>query len=521
MLPGLLKRLSFLAVFLLFLLTSSNAYASSIDTNRLAGIDRFATSVEISKQGWPEGSKNIVIVSGMNFPDALCSAPLAKLYNAPILLTDQLTMPSSVLNEVKRLNPENIYIVGGSGVVSDNIIKTLNSNGLINIHRIAGLDRFDTSIRVASEIDKLTGGYSSIAVVSGMSFPDALSIAPIAASKTMPIILTDKDYLPNDSYTYLKGKNIDTSYIVGASGVISDNVKNYIAKFSNNVERLAGINRFDTNTKVLEKFENELDFSSLYITDGLKFPDALATSAIAGKDTNASPLILTDGGNFSSELYSILNRNFSSIARITAIGGTPIVPDSVFNLSQLSLKKSKIIVVDPGHGGYQPGASGNGLVEKDINLDIGLRTRDLLSKEGYTTYMTRETDTTVSLADRVALAKNVNANLFLSIHQNSYTNSVSNGSTVLYNSNSNFSSESKELAILIRDEIVSALGTKSLEVVDRSDLYVLNYNECVAVLAEVAFVSNPSDADKIRLETNRQKVAQAFVNAINKYYGFK
>ncbi|RJQ29051.1 MAG: N-acetylmuramoyl-L-alanine amidase [Peptococcaceae bacterium] len=165
-----------------------------------------------------------------------------------------------------------------------------------------------------------------------------------------------------------------------------------------------------------------------------------------------------------------------------------------------------ILVLDPGHGGKDPGASGNGLVEKNLALDITKRVRTALSSHQVDVKLTRESDVDLSLADRVAYANNLNAGYFLSIHVNagggtgfeSYVWTGAGGET-----------ESLRRAVHME---VSAFY-KSAGFPDRgekkADFYVLRNTKMSAALLENLFVDNKTDAAKLADAGFREEIAKA------------
>lgn len=294
-----------------------DAYAKTTN-KRLYGKDRYVTAVQVSKAGWVT-SDNVVLATGEDFPDALCAGPLAKKLNAPIILTGKDTLSIEAENEINRLKAKNVYIIGGQGVVSTHIEKQLKSKG-IKCKRIYGMNRFETSVAIAKEL----GLKDDIVVATGLDFPDALSVAPIAASKAMPILLVDKDYIPSIVEKYLSTHNISKSYIIGGSGVISNIVA---SKFKNN-ERIAGNDRYSTNVKVLDRFSAGINFNSIYIATGVNFPDALTGSALAAK--MSSGVMLVNNG-VTREMGNFIKSKGSIIDNLIALGGEANVSTSVLN----------------------------------------------------------------------------------------------------------------------------------------------------------------------------------------------
>lgn len=183
----------------------------------------------------------------------------------------------------------------------------------------------------------------------------------------------------------------------------------------------------------------------------------------------------------------------------------------------------KIIVLDPGHGGPDPGAVSNCLYEKDLNLDISLLARDLFRKKGYDVFMTRDDDSPGELLDRADAANILGADVFISIHNNSMpedmpeaARNLYQGTTVLYNSAAVRSG--KDLAIIMCDEIVSALRTHKYPLQDRPRLVVLNATWVPAVIAEIAMLPHHRDAKMISQRIYRQRAAEAVVAATEKYF---
>lgn len=312
-----------------FLSTKVHAATPSVD--RLYGQDRYSTNLSIIKKGWTKSSY-AVIASGDAFPDALCATPLAKSKNAPIFLTSKNGLSLDALKSLKDLEVKNAYIVGGTGVVSPNIeeqLKTLN----VTATRISGKDRYETSVKIA----EMLGAENGIAVASSENFPDALSMAPIAAKMQMPILLSSKSKLPDKVSAFVKDKNIPASYIIGGIGSISESVQSSLP----NTKRLSGLNRFDTNISILKEFQDKIDFTNLYVASGKNFPDALSGSALAAS-TN-SPIALVDS-NLPSITRSYLG--LQNVKNVNIIGGTGAVSDSLENTLKSTVKFLSIYKVD-------------------------------------------------------------------------------------------------------------------------------------------------------------------------------
>ena len=173
------------------------------------------------------------------------------------------------------------------------------------------------------------------------------------------------------------------------------------------------------------------------------------------------------------------------------------------------------LCIDPGHGGSDPGAVGNGLYEKTINLDISLRARGLFQQEAATVVMTRTTDVYVSLQGRCDIANNNGCTDFECSHCNAFDGSAYGTETFCY---SGGSANSYDLRNKINPEMVSHMQTYNRGVKTAS-FYVLVNTNMPAILCEVAFIDNAGDAAKLASATWRQEAARAYLHGTQSHYG--
>ena len=325
----LLQNISVITVF------AETTHNGSSITSRLAGGDRYATSIAISKSGWTNAA-NVIISTGSNFPDALSASALSKLKDAPILLTSKDSLSLDIIAELKRLKVSTAYLVGGMGVISDSVENELKSLNIV-VHRFAGTDRYDTSRQIASYM----GVNNGIVVATGTDFPDALSVAPISAMKSMPILLSQKSGLDPNMSAFIKGKNIPISYIIGGTGALDSSIDTSLP----NSKRLSGNDRFGTNLSINNQFASDLNFDTVYLATGLDFPDALSGSALAAK--NNAPIILTDKDSISTDMLNFMKNN--NVKHVVILGGTGVISQAVednintkinVNVTSISLNKS-------------------------------------------------------------------------------------------------------------------------------------------------------------------------------------
>ncbi|MGL4789850.1 MAG: N-acetylmuramoyl-L-alanine amidase family protein, partial [Anaerotignaceae bacterium] len=178
---------------------------------------------------------------------------------------------------------------------------------------------------------------------------------------------------------------------------------------------------------------------------------------------------------------------------------------------------SKIVVLDAGHGGQDPGASANGLTEKTINLDIMLRVYNLLANDdNIKVYATRVDDTYPTNISRAQMGNEV-GDLFISIHQNSATSSSAKGTEVLYTVHATDVAgklTSQIAAQYVQNSLVNALGTTNRGIKNRADLIVLNQTTVPAILLEIGFLTNQDDANLLKNEDSKNVIANAIYSAI-------
>lgn len=195
------------------------------------------------------------------------------------------------------------------------------------------------------------------------------------------------------------------------------------------------------------------------------------------------------------------------------------IMDSV-SLDVLKRHSSKItIFIDAGHGGSDPGASGNGLREKDITLDISKRVQSLLLGQGYHVIMSRENDTYLDLEERSKKANDANANLLVSIHINAGGGS---GIETWWNDKNSHAKGSEQLAKDVQSEIIKSTKMSDRGVKgrgsNRGDFHMTREPKMPSALVEVGFIDTKSDADKLKNKSFLQRAAEGIVNGIKKFF---
>ncbi|MDP4126007.1 MAG: N-acetylmuramoyl-L-alanine amidase [Bacillota bacterium] len=188
---------------------------------------------------------------------------------------------------------------------------------------------------------------------------------------------------------------------------------------------------------------------------------------------------------------------------------------------------NRVVVIDAGHGGVDPGAVGKSKVlEKDITLGVSKRLQTLVQQSGAKTIMVREDDRDLGtsqgllkrkredLAQRIQLAMDSQADVYLSIHANSFPNPKLTGAQTFYHSDS---PEGKLLAQAIQQELNTMTGGKRV-VKGNQDIYVLKKAHQAAVTVELGFLSNPDEEQLLTKPDYQQKLAVAIFQGISVYF---
>lgn len=176
-----------------------------------------------------------------------------------------------------------------------------------------------------------------------------------------------------------------------------------------------------------------------------------------------------------------------------------------------------LVFIDAGHGGNDPGASGNGLIEKNVTLDIAKRLNEVLTKNTVKTYMVRTGDTFMDHRDRIYLANDMKASLYISIHCDWYENPKYGGTQTFYTTAKELKlGELTELqyAKLIHNEIINTIKSNNRGITDRPTLAAVKYATMPSILIETGFLSNPTEAANLGTPEYRQKIADAMASGI-------
>jgi putative cell wall-binding protein len=296
---------------------------------RIAGADRYATSLMLSQQGWPNGASAVTLATGRGFADALCASPLAGTYGGPIILVDPYQgITRFTRRELTRLAPKKIFIVGSTGALPSSLdSQCAQVLPTATVKRLAGVSRYETAAEVARAIETSVGTVSKVIVATGRDYPDALAAGPLAAKSHWPILLSDAwNVLPSATSSALADLKPTSSLVVGGTGAVSDRVFGRLPSAT----RLAGANRYATAAAIDTYADaHGLDPSYLGVTTGVGYADALSAGPFAA--SRGGMLVLVTRYSVPDPTAAWVHAVHGSVAAADAIGGTAVVDDGVMS----------------------------------------------------------------------------------------------------------------------------------------------------------------------------------------------
>lgn len=309
---------------------ADDVHVLGFDQERLAGATRYTTAIEISERAFPKGTDTVFVANGLDFPDALSAGPAAGLKAGSLLLTPPTALPTEVIEEIERLDPSQIYVVGGTGVISAGVFAALRALQP-NTVRLAGTDRYATSRAIVDRIwdtdDPAFVSPDRVFIATGRGFPDALSAGAAAAAFGDPVILVNgtASSIPAATLALIADLAPDEVYIAGGTGVVSSEIEAQLVSIygPDAVDRLAGANRYSTSAAInAEIFP--LHQGILYAS-GAGFADALAGVALAGR--LQAPLYLVQKSCVQAAASSAIYTGQSF--RLFLLGGTGALSTAV------------------------------------------------------------------------------------------------------------------------------------------------------------------------------------------------
>lgn len=294
--------------------------------SRLAGQTAEHTAALISSSHFAPGVEVAYVTTKANFPDALAAGALAAAGPGPILLTDPSFLPVETMQELARLSPQRIVILGGPFAVADSVeqalrswVETTPAVAGAEVSRIFGQTMFDTAVELSRVLHPTGGPVERVYLATGLNFPDALVAAASAARDGHQILLTGEN-LPETTRFELQRLNPEEVILLGGPFAIPTSVQADVelAVPGATVTRVGGETLYDTASMI-----SALNFptghgGTLYVATGVNFPDSLAVGPVAG--LNQRPLLVIPP---SGPIPQVIHDEIERLApdRIVVLGG--------------------------------------------------------------------------------------------------------------------------------------------------------------------------------------------------------
>ncbi len=299
-----------LAAFLVTFIACSSLVWAAPSYTSLRGADRYQTAVAISKAGFTPGVGAVVLAPGEDYTGALVAAPLAAAYGGPLLLSPAASLPEAVSAELARLAPAQVILVGMDAAVVDQVKAALPDLDPTKILVVSGVDPYELSANVANALKAKVGDLTEVVIAPGDSFPDGLAVAPLAARKGWPILLTPTDGpFPAVCAQALVDLGVSSGLEVGT----------YVDPGLASLTRLVGSDRYATCASIAVFSEAQgLDYAHVAVVTGENYPDALAVGPYLALDGGI--LLLAQSSGLPASAASIVKAHASEIARVDLVG---------------------------------------------------------------------------------------------------------------------------------------------------------------------------------------------------------
>lgn len=537
----------------------------SLPFERIGGLDRYETSLLLAKH-LPGDS--LILANGDNFPDALSAATYAGIQQIPIVLTSN-TLPASVIQYYQETAPAHLIVIGGEAVIP---AADLSNHNFVVETRLAGYDRYETNAKVIA-FSQGTYETNDLYLASGLTFPDAITGAVLASKSKTPLLLTEKEDIPPSIYALMRAHMKvepaaeSTESDQTQSGTVTASVGLNLRENPSLSGTILSVVPTGTTVNLSQKQD---DWYQITYQDHTGWVSANYVSLNANNNSNAdfdagengqlyilggTGIISTGAQNImegkASSLYTENLKSFPPLPSTLSSGkptenpsenpgSDPVDPpepepepepipevlvDPFAGIPADALK-DKLILIDPGHGGPDPGAIGSkGTKEKDNSLAVALALNDILKQAGAKTILSRDSDISPApdyteandLDARVNIANATEPDLFISIHNNSFTNPEVQGTETFYSEDNPQAAASKHLAQCIQAASIDILNTSNRGVKE-ARFYVIRYTTMPAILLEVGFISNPQEEARLQNPIFQQNVAAAIFRGIYNYY---
>ncbi|MBA2577957.1 MAG: cell wall-binding repeat-containing protein [Euzebyaceae bacterium] len=301
--------------------------------DRVAGATRVETAVEVSRLEF-ESATTVVLAREDTYPDALAGAPLARMEDAPILLTTTGGLHPAAAAEIDRLGATRAILLGGTAALDEQVEGDLQAMD-VAAERIGGGNRFGTAQMIAESLTAQTGTPTAY-VTEGehadpaRGWPDALAVSALAAFEGRPILLVNQGRLPGETAQAISDSEAAAIIVVGGLGAVSQEVEDAIAALGPETERTAGLTRYETARAIADRgIAAGMDPAISVLVSGEVFADALVAGPAVAKEGGVMMLSAQPTLDNSPPTRAYLEEFAGAVETLYVIGGTVAVSDEV------------------------------------------------------------------------------------------------------------------------------------------------------------------------------------------------
>ena len=323
--------------------TGGSVPASTSPIPRLAGGDRVATAVAVSKEGWPDGSADAVVAAGDRYAEALPATVLAAARNAPLLLTTGSSL-GAVGAELDRLGVQRVSVIGS---VPQAAVDAISREG----RTVEQIGRPGDPVATAVAVAQAVGGAPDTAVlVNGDRFADGISASALAAGRGWPVLLSTASVVPQPSVDAWRALGVSRIVLVGGRSVIGDNVESFIESRGRceggdgcRVERLSGNDRYATSAAVARRSLalGDRSPSTVLVGTGTSYPDALASGPLVSRRKGVALLVDGSGSGADRATRDLLAELGGKVEHVSILGGRGAVSPAADRAVQQALGLGK------------------------------------------------------------------------------------------------------------------------------------------------------------------------------------
>ena len=321
-------------------LLSSVASADEREIERRHGSDRISTAVEASQAAGDDAAVALLTHSGV-FPDGLVSGALAAHEDAPLLLTPTERLDGRTLDELERLAVDEVVVLGGSRVVSADVVDELEGAGF-DVERRWGRDRYATAASIAGEVGASPDGEVLLALGEdgerAAGWPDAVAAASLTSAEDLPpTLLTTADVVPPQTLEALEGLGAQSVRLLGGEAAISSAVAEQLESDGYSVERTQGPSRYHTAARAADKALDRLDGDELrpVLASGESMADAVIGGATAAR--LGEPLAYAHPSRLIEPTDELLREHADRWSGALLIGGDQAVSDFSLEVLEAAL----------------------------------------------------------------------------------------------------------------------------------------------------------------------------------------